>query len=126
MGGRGAASDTGKRPYGSEFRLLFKASNIKFVQQITANNAKDPLETKTRGRVYATINEKSEINSISYYDANGKRYKTINLLHSHEDIKGQHTHEGYYHDENGTRHLTEDEKKLVAYVRKLWYNRHSK
>ncbi len=91
-----------------------------------ADNAKDPLETRTPGRVYATINADEEINSISYYDKSGRRYKAINLLHSDGDINGPHTHEGYFHKENGTRHLTDDEKKLVAFVKKLWYNRHSK
>lgn len=126
MGGRGSASGEGKHPYGSEFRSLLKASNIRYVKPIGAENAKDPLETRTRGRVYATVNADGEINSISYYDKSGKRYKAINLLHSDGDIKGPHTHEGYFHKENGTRHLTDDERKMVAFVKGIWYNKHSK
>nr|DAR41421.1 MAG TPA: hypothetical protein [Caudoviricetes sp.] len=118
-------SEKGK-PYGSEFRTLLKAGNIKFVKQNAALNAKDPLETMTKGRIYATINDEGKINAISYYGADGKRLKTINLLHSHEQFKGVHTHIGYYHDEGGTRALTADEKKLIAFVKKAWYNRHSK
>lgn len=128
MGGRGASrgmSEKGK-PYGSEFRTLLKAGNVKFVKQNAALNAKDPLETMTKGRIYATINDEGKINAISYYGADGKRVKTINLLHSHEQFKGVHMHIGYYHDEGGTRALTADEKKLVAFVKKAWYNRHSK
>ena len=103
-----------------------KAGNIKFVKYNGADNAKDPLETMTKGRVYATINNDGKINAISYYGADGKRIKTINLLHSHADISGEHVHVGYYHAEGGTRHLTSEEKKLIAFVKKVWYNRHSK
>lgn len=128
MGGRGASSGMSEKgkPYGSEFRTLLKAGNVKFVKQNAALNAKDPLETMTKGRIYATINDEGKINAISYYGADGKRVKTINLLHSHEQFKGVHTHIGYYHDEGGTRALTADEKKLVAFVKKARYNRHSK
>lgn len=128
MGGRGASSGMSEKgkPYGSEFRTLLKAGNVKFVKQNAALNAKDPLETMTKGRIYVTINDEGKINAISYYGADGKRVKTINLLHSHEQFKGVHTHIGYYHDEGGTRALTAGEKKLVAFVKKAWYNRHSK
>lgn len=128
MGGRGASSGMSEKgkPYGSEFRTLLKAGNVKFVKQNAALNAKDPLETMTKGRIYATINDEGKINAISYYGADGKRVKTINLLHIHEQFKGVHTHIGYYHDEDGTRALTADEKKLVEFVKKAWYNRHSK
>ena len=128
MGGRGASSgisDKGKR-YGTEFTSLLKVGNIKFIKRNGSDNAKDPLETMTRGRVYATINAKNEINSINYYDNNGKRVKSINLLHDHTEIKGEHAHLGYYHKENGTRKLTTQEKKLVEFVKKAWYDRKGK
>lgn len=128
MGGRGASSGVSVKgkPYGSEFRTLLQADNFKFVKQNAAMNAKDPLETMIKGRIYATVNDEDKINAISYYGDDGKRVKTINLLHSHEQFTGEHTHIGYYHDEGGTRNLTDDEKKLVAFVKKAWYNRHSK
>lgn len=128
MGGRGAASgmsDSGK-PYGTEFKTLLKESNIKFVRSATSSNAKDPLETQTRGRVYATVNDDGKINSINYYDSEGKRRKSINLLHDHKEIKGEHAHVGYYHKEGGTRNLTDKERELVAFVRKVWYKKRSK
>ena len=81
MGGRGAASgisDKGKK-YGTEFSSLLKVSNVKFVRYNESNNAKDPLETMTKGRIYATINDRNEINSINYYDSDGKQVKSINL-----------------------------------------------
>lgn len=120
MGGRGASSGVSVKgkPYGSEFRTILQADNVKFVKQNAAMNAKDPLETMTKGRIYATINDEDKINAISYYGDDGKRIKTINLLHSHENFTGEHTHIGYYHDEGGTRGLTDEEKKLVAFVKK--------
>lgn len=128
MGGRGASSGVSEKskPYGSEYRTVFKAGDIKFIKQIAASNAKDPLETMTKGRIYATINDDGKINAINYYNSAGKRIKTINLLHSHNEFTGEHTHIGYFHDEGGTRSLTSDEKRLVDFVKKVWYNRHSK
>lgn len=77
MGGRGASSGMSEKgkPYGSEFRTLLKAGNVKFVKQNAALNAKDPLETMTKGRIYVTINDEGKINAISYYGADGKRVK---------------------------------------------------
>jgi len=37
-----------------------------------------------------------------------------------------HTHEGYVHDENGTRNLTTKEKKMVDRIINMWNNRVSK
>lgn len=125
MGGRGASSgisDKGK-PYGSEFKSLMTVGNIKFVHPTDAKSTKAPLETMTKGRVYATVNEHGQINSINYYDSVGKHRKTIDLLHSHNEIKGTHTHLGYYHSEGGTRHTTAQEKKLIDFVTKAWQNK---
>lgn len=62
MGGRGASSgiSVSGKPYGSEFRTLLKAGNVKFVKQNAALNAKDPLETMTKGRVYPSISWSDE------------------------------------------------------------------
>ena len=51
MGGRGASSGISEsgRKYGTEFTTLLQEGNIKFVKYNDANNAKDPLETMTRG-----------------------------------------------------------------------------
>jgi hypothetical protein len=101
MGGRGASSgvsDSGK-PYGSEYNTVYQSGNIKFVKQVNASNAKAPMETMTRGRVYANVNDKNEISSISYYDNSNKRTKQIDLTHDHQNMK-PHTHHGYYHSEH--------------------------
>lgn len=128
MGGRGASSgvsDKGKK-YGTEYETLLTVGNIKFVRYADSNSAKIPLETRTKGRVYAVVNAKGDINSIDYYDNSGKHRKSINILHSHNQFPGMHTHEGYYHAENGTHNLTANEKKLVDFLLRTWHNRRNK
>lgn len=120
MGSRGAASGTGKHPYGSEYKTVLQDGNIKFVKYRLADNAKAPLETQTKGRVYVTVNNDNELSFISYYDREGKRSKTIDLLHAH-DGKSPHSHTGYEHH-GKAENLTDDEKKLLARVRKAWYD----
>lgn len=120
MGSRGAASGTGKHPYGSEYKTVLQDGNIKFVKYRLADNAKAPLETQTKGRVYVTVNNDNELSFISYYDREGKRSKTIDLLHAH-DGKSPHSHTGYEHNGKVTD-LTDKEKKLLARVRKAWYD----
>lgn len=120
MGSIGAASGTGKHPYGSEYKTVLQDGNIKFVKYRLADNAKAPLETQTKGRVYVTVNNDNELSFISYYDRKGKRSKTIDLLHAH-DGKLPHSHTGYEHDGKAAD-LTDEEKKLLARVRKAWYD----
>lgn len=124
MGSRGAASGTGKHPYGSEYKTVLQDGNIKFVKYRLADNAKAPLETQTKGRVYVTVNNDNELSFISYYDREGKRSKTIDLLHAH-DGKSPHSHTGYEHG-GKAEDLTDDEKKLLARVRKAWYDNKGK
>lgn len=130
MGGRGASSgmSVSGKPYGSEFRSVLQDGNIKFVKP-KRGSATAPLETMTRGRVYVTVNAADELKFISYYDNQNKRTKTIDLTKPHKGVL-PHTHHGYEHFENdskkGFANLTTEEKAMVARVRKLWYNRHSK
>lgn len=124
MGSRGAASGTGKHPYGSEYKTILQDGNIKFVKYRLADNAKAPLETQTKGRVYVTVNNDNELSFISYYGREGKRSKTIDLLHAH-DGKSPHSHTGYEHG-GKAEDLTDDEKKLLARVRKAWYDNKGK
>ena len=98
--------------------------NIKFVKYRLADNAKAPLETQTKGRIYVTVNSEDKTAYISYYDANGKRTRTIDLLRYHNG-KMPHAHDGYTHSEKA-EDLTDREKKLVDRVRKAWYNTHGK
>lgn len=109
-----------KHPYGSEYKTVLQDGNIKFVKYRLADNAKAPLETQTKGRVYVTVNSDNELSFISYYDRKGKRSKTIDLLHAH-DGKSPHSHTDYEHDGKAAD-LTDEEKKLLARVRKAWYD----
>lgn len=126
MGGRGAScgiSNKGKK-YGTEYSTLYQSGNIKFVR-FNDGAATSPMETMTTGRVYVTVSKKDELKSITYYDKNNKRYKQVDVGHSHkvDNIPtSQHTHKGYIHDEKGTRNLTVKEMKMLERVQKIWYN----
>ena len=130
MGGRGASSGMSKagKPYGSEYHTVLQTGNIKFVQRI-GDSASAPLETRTKGRVYATVNAADEVKYISYYDTENKRTKTIDLDKPHKGIS-PHVHHGYKHNENdgpkGATGLSTKERKMVDNVLKTWYNRKGK
>lgn len=127
MGGRGASSGLsvkGKK-YGTEYKTLYQSGNIKFVKY-KDGAGKTPMETMTKGRVYATINNKGVVKSITYYDKNGKRYKQIDIDHTHKidnSPTSPHTHIGYLHSEKGTKYLSLKERKMVDRVIKTWNNR---
>lgn len=130
MGGRGASSGISNkgRKYGTEYSTILKNGNIKFVKK-TSSDSETIMETMTKGRVYANINNKGEIASIVYFDKNNKRNRQIDLTHKH---KGEipHTHHGYLHNEKdgkkGASKLTIEEKKIVERVQKIWYDKNSK
>lgn len=122
FGGRGGSSGVsvkGER-YGTEYSSLLKVGNVRFVRYNGSVSAKPPQETMTRGRVYATVNAQNEVAAITYYDANGKRTKTIDLNHEHEK-KRPHTHHGYNHAENGTSRPSKKERDLIDFVLNAWY-----
>ncbi|MBQ6374016.1 MAG: hypothetical protein IJJ45_05945 [Clostridia bacterium] len=129
MGSRGASSGRANngKAYGTEYRTVLKAGNIKFVIK-NEGSSTAPMETMTRGRVYVTVNDKQEISSISYYDKDNKRVKQIDLNHTHKGMK-PHTHHGYNHNENdsakGAANVTSEERKMIDRVKKLWYNQTS-
>lgn len=132
MGGRGASSglsDKGK-PYGTEYETLHQSGNIKFVRYNDSTAAKTPMETMSKDRIYVTVNSKNEAHSITFYDKDNKRYKQIDIEGSPHKIGESkvlpHTHQGYVHDEDGTRHLTPKEKTLVDKVKRIWQNQKNK
>ena len=127
MGGRGSSSGisvSGKK-YGTEYHSILKDGNIKFVKKNGKGSATAPMETMTKGRIYVTVNNQNKLKSVSFYDNKNKRVKQIDLDKAHP-IDGKwikpHTHKGYFHDENGTREITKDEKKFVDNVQKIWNN----
>ena len=124
MGGRGASSGMsakGKK-YGTEYRSLAEVGNIKFVKYNDSKSAKTPMETMTKGRVYATLNAENKVRAITLYSKSGKRVAQIDVDGKGHYVNGvkletPHIHLGYIHDENGTRRLNEYEKKLVKKVK---------
>lgn len=133
MGGRGSSSGISVKgvPYGSDYHTVLKSGNIKFVKQNdTTASVKTPMETMTSNRVYVTVNNNDEIKAITYYDKDNKRKKQIDIQGMEHKIKGvptiPHTHEGYVHDENGTRNLTSKERKMVDRIINMWDNKSSK
>lgn len=129
MGGRGSKSgfsDRGKR-YGTEYKTLLTSGNIKFIQK-TEHDSK-MFETRTRGRVYAEINDKNEVKTIYYFDNGLKKTKSIDLRHYHRGMN-PHTHHGYYHSENdgpkGATNPTSEERRMVEKVLQTWYNKTNK
>ena len=130
MGGRGASSGISGRGhrYGSDYKTLLQDGNIKFVRK-TSSSSETLMETMTKNRIYAQINNRNNVSSIIYFDNNNKRSKQIDLLHIHGGIS-PHTHHGYWHNENdsakGASNLTTKEKKLVDRIIKKWYNNNSK
>ena len=125
MGGRGASSGISDKGnvYGSEYQTILQEGNIKFVTK-NQRESETLMETGTRGRVYVTVGG-NDLMSITYFDNENKRRKTIDLDHEHAKMK-PHTHHGYFHKENdspiGAAHLTPEEKKMVDKVTKLWYD----
>ena len=137
MGGRGASSGMSvdrngkpKHPYGTEFKSVLQRGNIKFLVS-NSGSAKAPMETMTKGRVYAVVNSQGDVKSIAYYDKNNKRYKQIDIKgHTHlvnGKREARHTHLGYEHEEyGGTRLLSSKEQKMVERVLKTWYYHNGK
>ena len=101
MGGRGASSGRSNKGklYGTEYKTVHKVGNIKFVTQNEQGSQKAPMETMTKGRVYALIDKnKNAPKSIIYFDKENKRNKQIDLDHVHRGIS-PHAHHGYNHNE---------------------------
>ncbi|MCD8371784.1 MAG: hypothetical protein LUD27_00590 [Clostridia bacterium] len=128
MGGRGSSSGISVRGkvYGTEYTALHTSGSIKFVKYNDARSAKTPMETMTKGRIYATVNEQNQVKAITLYDDKRKRYKQIDVIGETHRIDGKwvlpHSHYGYYHSENGTEPPNEEDKKLIDKVLKIWDN----
>lgn len=126
MGGRGARSGSSVygNAYGTQYHTLLTYGNIKFVQKNNPDS-ETLMETMTPGRVYAVVGKTNEIQSIVYFDNEGKRSKQIDLMHPHQGLQ-PHTHHGYFHSENdsksGAAHLTTEEHKMVDRVLGQWQN----
>lgn len=122
MGGRGASSGMSVKgnKYGSQYHTVLEVDNIKFV----TNNGKNPealMETMTPGRIYVQTGGDNLLRIVQF-DGEHKRNRVI----ERDKRTGKwHVHRGYLHSEHGNDHdpLTNEDKKLVARVEKLWHNR---
>ena len=80
------------------------------------------METMTNNRIYAYVGGDNLI-SIIMFDKKNKRNRQIDVKGPlHNDIL-PHVHRGYEHSEKNNNDFepTGDEKKLVDYIKKLWY-----
>lgn len=131
MGGRGASvgiSKQGKK-YGTEYKTLHSKGKVKYIIP-TSGNTRTPLETMSKGRIYATVDKKNDIKAITFYDRQNKRRRQIDLKGNPHRVNGKtiipHVHKGYLHNEKGDRDLTRKERKIVDRIKKTWYNKRNK
>ena len=122
MGGRGAASGASKsgRKYGTEYKSLAQFGSVKIVQVLGGKSVTAPMETVTKGRVYATVDKTGDIKHITFYDSYGEHLKQI-------DVKGKphngilpHVHVGYEHNEIADRNLNDKERSFVYDILTKW------
>lgn len=136
MGGRGAASPSGRygkkneKIYGSEYHTVLEIGNIKFIKR-NSGASSAPLETqinperKPNGRIYVNVSNDDKIRYISFYDQNGKKEKQWDV-NDHEHRRGNinygrnHVHYGYEHNEKGDGVLTPEERRKAAEIFSLW------
>ena len=132
MGGRGASSGRSEKGklYGTEYTTLHTDGNIKFVRY-NGGNAKTPMETMTKGRIYGTVNNQEVLKSLTFFDNVNKRNKQIDLEGVPHRVNGvltlPHVHYGYNHEEyRGTHALSSKDIKIVEKAVNSWYNRNKK
>ncbi|MDO5734710.1 MAG: hypothetical protein Q4P08_06245 [Eubacteriales bacterium] len=110
--------------YGTEYGSVHQHEDIKFVKYNFSSNAKAPLETMTKGRIYATLDAKNNVKYITFYDRNNMKFKQIDVSGKPHYIDEKkvlpHVHVGYIHDEHDTRTLNRQEQKTVDRVLKIW------
>ena len=122
MGGRGAASGMSKdrNKYGTQYRTVLQDGNIKFVSKVN-RQAETLMETMTAGRVYVEVGGKDLLRIVSFDKENMRNH----VIERDKRTDEWHVHNGYLHVEKGIfQHepLNDDDKKLLAKVKKLWHN----
>lgn len=127
MGGRGSTSgfSVGKdgRPknkYGSQYHTILESGNIKFVTKNT-RDSETLMETQTSSRIYVEVGGK-DLLRVVFFDKDNRRNHVIERDKRTDEW---HTHNGYLHSEYGeAQHepLSDDDKQILAKIKKLWYN----
>lgn len=121
MGGRGASSGLSAKgkPYGSQYRSVLESGDFKFVTKNT-RESETLMETMTPGRVYVEVGG-NDLLRIVFFDKDNKRNHVIERDKRTDEW---HTHNGYLHAEYGTAQhepLSDDDKRTLAEVKRLWY-----
>lgn len=81
-----------------DFESLAQFGNIKVVRSID-RTLRAPRVARTKGRVYATIDNTGDIRYITFYNSEGEKKKQIDVKgRSHNGVGVPHTHEGLDHD----------------------------
>lgn len=143
MGGRGASSAIGiyaKRnglgeyvldesgnafylEYGDEFESLAtiptNRGEVKVIRSLTSNNNKRPYETRTPGRIYATVSSSGVFNNLYFFGPDGKIREEWNLAHSHKGVRPGHKHIGYEHSDDAIP-LSDTERAYARTVEERW------
>ena len=127
MGGRGASSGFSfdkngnpKNKYGSQYHTVLQSGDIKFVTKNT-RDSETLMETQTPGRVYVEVGGK-DLLRVVFFDKDNKRNHVIERDKRTDEW---HTHNGYLHSEYGEAHhepLSDDDKRMLAKIKNLWYN----
>lgn len=124
MGGRGASSgvsDKGKK-YGTEYTTLAQFGEVKVIKN-NNGSVTAPMETMTKGRVYATVDKSGDIKHITFYDSYGERTKQIDVKGKPHNGELPHVHIGYEHNEIADRGLTDRERKYAKNLLTKWENK---
>ena len=127
MGGRGASSGFSfdkngnpKNKYGSQYHTVLQSDDIKFVTKNT-RDSETLMETQTPGRVYVEVGGK-DLLRVVFFDKDNKRNHVIERDKRTDEW---HTHNGHLHSEYGeAQHepLSDDDKRMLAKIKNLWYN----
>lgn len=125
MGGRGASFGVYyingvPHKYGEEFTKIAQSGEIMYVKH-NGTSVTAPMETRTRGRIYVTLDKDNNVKHITFYDKEtGERIKQIDVRGRKHNGMIPHTHLGYEHDEHGTRQLNPKEQKIVDRIIDDW------
>lgn len=130
MGGRGASfghsidkNGNPKNKYGTQYHTVLEVDNIKFVQKNT-RQSEALMETMSNNREYVEVGGNNLLRIVTF----GADNKRNVVLERDKRTDEWHKHMGYLHGESGKeRHLplTDEDKKHIEKIKRLWYNRRS-
>ena len=119
-GGRRSDSITDVQ-YSGEFSKIAQDGEVMYVKY-NGGATTSPMETKTRGRIYATLGKNNDVKYITFYDLEtGERIKQIDIYGKpHGTVQTPHVHLGYVHDEYGTRYPNIKENEKIKSILNYW------